>query len=64
MTVRWLGQSKQTKKLFSSGILKFFDCLPISNLCNKRSEGTWCRVALNNLEAEAIAGDCLREINK
>lgn len=64
MTVRGLGQSKQTKIFFSSGILKFFDCLPISNLCNKRSEGSWCHVALNNLEAEAIAGACLREINK
>lgn len=50
--------------MFSSQILQFFDCLPISNLCNKRSEGSWCHVALNNLEVEAIAGDCLREINK
>lgn len=59
----WTKQTNK-QKLFLSEVPKFFDCLPINDLCNKRSEGRWCRVALNNLEAEAIAGVCLREINK
>lgn len=59
-----LDRANKQPKMFSSESLKFFDYLPVSNLCNKRSEGSWCHAALNNLEAEAIAGDYLKEINK